>query len=303
MNNSISLPDNRDFKGVWIPAELYLNTDLSAIEKLIIVEIDSLSQRGMCFASNQHFADFLGLSVDRVKHIIPDLVKRGYLNSKTFYNPDKKKKERILTVRRDSTDQSAKNDTYQSAKNDTISITDIKYNSNIYNIDSNTYSKVNMKHDNNTLSATINCSMISAETAPAPHINKAKLQDYEQLQMTLLQVYSDIGIKATEDTKEKITYFFNYFAEAYKTKRGFNLYPVSYDKLIMHTKKLIQFKLHQGGDDSLLNYDITDIQWMIEDFFNYDFEDANYSLDLFMDNKVLTTRFRRLQNKQNKVAV
>ena len=32
----------RDFKGVWIPKEIWLSTDLKVMEKLILVEIDSL---------------------------------------------------------------------------------------------------------------------------------------------------------------------------------------------------------------------------------------------------------------------
>ena len=32
----------RDFKGVWIPKEFYLNRDLSWAEKILLFEIDSL---------------------------------------------------------------------------------------------------------------------------------------------------------------------------------------------------------------------------------------------------------------------
>ena len=51
------MKENRDFKGVWIPKEIWLNTDLSIIEKVLLVEIDSLdnSDRG-CFASNEYLA-------------------------------------------------------------------------------------------------------------------------------------------------------------------------------------------------------------------------------------------------------
>jgi len=33
---------NRDFKGVWIPKEVWINKDLTWMEKLFLVEIDSL---------------------------------------------------------------------------------------------------------------------------------------------------------------------------------------------------------------------------------------------------------------------
>ena len=52
----------RDFKGVWIKKEIWLNTNLTLIEKVLIVEIDSLdnSERG-CFASNEYLAKFVNL--------------------------------------------------------------------------------------------------------------------------------------------------------------------------------------------------------------------------------------------------
>jgi hypothetical protein len=74
------MKENRDFKGVWIPKEIWLNTDLSIIEKVLLVEIDSLdnSDRG-CFASNEYLASFVQLSEGRVANIIVDLKKRGYI--------------------------------------------------------------------------------------------------------------------------------------------------------------------------------------------------------------------------------
>jgi hypothetical protein len=74
------MKENRDFKGVWIPKETWLNIDLSIIEKVLLVEIDSLdnSERG-CFASNEYLAKFVQLSESRVAHIISDLRKRNYL--------------------------------------------------------------------------------------------------------------------------------------------------------------------------------------------------------------------------------
>jgi hypothetical protein len=74
------MKENRDFKGVWIPKEIWLNTDLSIIEKVLLVEIDSLdnSDRG-CFASNKYLAKFVQLSEGRVANIISDLKKRKFL--------------------------------------------------------------------------------------------------------------------------------------------------------------------------------------------------------------------------------
>ena len=49
---------NRAFKGIWIPKEIWLSTDLKVMEKLVLVEIDSLDNEEGCFASNDHFSKF-----------------------------------------------------------------------------------------------------------------------------------------------------------------------------------------------------------------------------------------------------
>lgn len=72
--------NNRKFQGVWIPADLWLDRDLSLTDKVMLVEIASLEteERG-CYASNSHFSEFFGLSNSRVSEIINALAKRGLL--------------------------------------------------------------------------------------------------------------------------------------------------------------------------------------------------------------------------------
>ncbi|MFD1216389.1 helix-turn-helix domain-containing protein [Microbulbifer celer] len=75
------MSDKRAFQGVWIPAELWLSRDLSLQEKVMLVEIRSLSvdaARG-CYKSNKAFAEFFNLSASRVSEIISSLEKKGYL--------------------------------------------------------------------------------------------------------------------------------------------------------------------------------------------------------------------------------
>lgn len=71
----------RDFKGVWIPKHLWLNPDLSPIEKLFLAEIDSLDNdpKKGCFASNEYFGEFFQISEGRAANIISSLRKRGYI--------------------------------------------------------------------------------------------------------------------------------------------------------------------------------------------------------------------------------
>ena len=63
----------REFKGVWIPKEIWLNKELTIQEKSFIAEIDSLDNDEGCFASNDYFSNFFGLSKNRCSEIIKSL--------------------------------------------------------------------------------------------------------------------------------------------------------------------------------------------------------------------------------------
>ena len=52
----------RDFKGMWIPKEIWLSDKLSLMEKVLFVEIHSLDNERGCFASNRYFAEFFNIS-------------------------------------------------------------------------------------------------------------------------------------------------------------------------------------------------------------------------------------------------
>jgi hypothetical protein len=77
---------DRDFKGVWIPKDLWLDKSLSLQEKAFVVEISSLDNENGCFASNAYFADFFGISKDRASKIINGLVGKGIITSEVVDN-------------------------------------------------------------------------------------------------------------------------------------------------------------------------------------------------------------------------
>ena len=61
---------DRDFKGVWIPKEIWIDTNLTLLEKCIYVEIDSLDQGAGCFATNAYLAEFCNCSERKVTEAI-----------------------------------------------------------------------------------------------------------------------------------------------------------------------------------------------------------------------------------------
>lgn len=76
---------DRDFKGVWIPKELFLNETLSWAEKILLIEIDSLDQNGQgCFASNEYLAKFIQVSEGSMANMIVKLMNKGYIIKKGF---------------------------------------------------------------------------------------------------------------------------------------------------------------------------------------------------------------------------
>ena len=75
----------RGFKGIWIPAEVWLDERLNPLEKVILMEIDSLDcgEKG-CYASNEYIAGFCQCSESKVAHAVTRLVELGYVSRKSF---------------------------------------------------------------------------------------------------------------------------------------------------------------------------------------------------------------------------
>ena len=89
---------HRDFKGVFIPKDIWLSEELSLIEKCLFVEIDSLDNSDHCYASNEHFAKFLGCSEKTVSRAIQTLENRKMIEvSRTV---TKEGTKRIMSVGR-----------------------------------------------------------------------------------------------------------------------------------------------------------------------------------------------------------
>lgn len=96
---------NRQFNGVWIPKEIYLDSNLNWLQKILLVEINSYTENGKaCFFSNAYLSKFLGISERQVSENIKKLKTLGYIEETAFdgrkrylksclkyCNPDKKK--------------------------------------------------------------------------------------------------------------------------------------------------------------------------------------------------------------------
>ena len=99
-----NMNESRDFNGVWIPKKVWLDTRLNALDKVILMEIDSLDQgeKG-CYASNEHLAEFCQCSKTKVSTAISKLIECGYLYIQNFDGRKRKLKSRLSNFERQNT--------------------------------------------------------------------------------------------------------------------------------------------------------------------------------------------------------
>ena len=84
---------SRDFKGVWIPREIWLSEQLSLMEKVLFVEIHSLDNADGCYASNRYFAEFFAISERQIRTYIGTLKAKGFV-----FVTIKNRNERVIRV-------------------------------------------------------------------------------------------------------------------------------------------------------------------------------------------------------------
>ncbi len=81
-------------KGVWIPICIWDNKELTLQEKAILVKIESFKE---CFASNDYLAEFVNVSVSRVKQVLKSLEEKGYIY-RVVHRKDKVIVKRVISV-------------------------------------------------------------------------------------------------------------------------------------------------------------------------------------------------------------
>lgn len=77
--------NQREFKGIWIPREVWLDSRLNALDKVIFAEIDSFSSSGkVCFQNNATIAEFCQCSESKVSKTVSKLIDLGYIRCVSF---------------------------------------------------------------------------------------------------------------------------------------------------------------------------------------------------------------------------
>lgn len=126
--------NKQKLKGLWIPAEILLNEELTDKEKLILAMILYLSEEtSSCFASNKYIANIVNVTADRVSKIISSLKEKNYIKVKLKYKTDSKEiEERQILPIVENINRYSQKQPYPIGDNDKDIINNIK-NKNNYN--------------------------------------------------------------------------------------------------------------------------------------------------------------------------
>lgn len=149
----------RDFKGIWIPAEIWLNKSLSFFEVILLAEIDSLAKDEGCSASNAYFAEFLGVSETYVSKAISSLARKGLVYQSAFNGRNRILKTNLHNSKADlnksiTLEQKCKADLNKSARQ---TITKVQPYNIVYNKDDNIEKKENYIKERKEGGATAPC--------------------------------------------------------------------------------------------------------------------------------------------------
>lgn len=78
-------PTERTFQGIWIPKEIYLNTEVNWYAKILFLEIHSFTEQGReCYMSNRYISSFLKISERQVSRYISELRALGWIEEASF---------------------------------------------------------------------------------------------------------------------------------------------------------------------------------------------------------------------------
>lgn len=92
----------RQYEGIWIPAAVWEDDRLNAIEKILVAEVASFTSRGAEFyKTNETIADHLKISASTVKRSLANLIDLGYVKRERFDG-----RRRILSAQIDPADRS-----------------------------------------------------------------------------------------------------------------------------------------------------------------------------------------------------
>ena len=128
------MENERIVKGIWFPIEIWEADDLDWNEKILLLEIDSFTSKGMdCFMSNDYIAKMFHISERKAADMVSDLIAKGYV-IKTKFDGRRRFIESNIIAK--LAGQTCKKQHSRLAKNNIADLQDLHPNYNKYNNDS-----------------------------------------------------------------------------------------------------------------------------------------------------------------------
>lgn len=109
----------RDFKGIWIPADIWLDQRLTAIEKVLLAEVDSFTSRAQSyFKANDTIARDMGVSTSTAKRAVAKLIELDLIERTEFDGRRRGLRSKLTPSDRSQGAGTQVNETHQPAQSD-----------------------------------------------------------------------------------------------------------------------------------------------------------------------------------------
>lgn len=286
---SIEFEYPRDFKGIFIPKEIWLDDELSAIDKFILAEIDSLDVDDSegCYASNEYLSKFCKCSVTKVSTSISKLIELGYV--RVAKSDGRKRFLKVCLSKFESQHIKKCKSDYQKMKQSNIDNNIVDEYSDKYSVENKT---LPIGRDDK------NFSLSDEREKPKPQTAKERYLDKKanelKMQGRMLTIAHD---KFDKEIADEVFNGLCYYLAKYTEKTNL-IHPILTDNTLTEIiTKLGTFQTDYG--DKIVDCPNL-IQDMIDEFFNTDFgsrtgQKTNWNLPHFMSDTVLNMLSERLK--------
>lgn len=230
----------RNFKGVWIPKDIYISKELSWSEKILLIEVYNLDNGEGCFASNKYLSEVLMLSEGSVANMIVKMINNGHIVKKGF---DGRRRFIGLSDQLSNLfDQSSQN--YETSLNKNINSESIKilnqasqnhegsFNENINSESIKTLKQSSQNHDHNNIN------------------NNKENNKFNNLQKNKKDEYSKFF---SEELNETIKKYFEYRVEIKKPFKSQKAIEGKLDQFLKQAKEYGEIAVIESINTAIAN--------------------------------------------------
>lgn len=271
----------RDFKGIFIPKEIWLDDDLSAIDKIILAEIYSLDVEDSdgCYASNEYLSKFCKCSVTKVSTSISNLINLGYV--KIAKSDGRKRFLKVSLSKFESQTNKKRKSASQKVKQSNI-------DNNIDYKNSDEYSSISPTELNTNEFATSPAGLHTSLSGERKANGKSK-EKWAVTKNHIVSVMDKLGYGELTDETQSAIEIFRYYYMMYKQKTG-NPHPRLNDKTMTDTLNNFISGSHEVSD-----HDVDTYEMLIDKHFENNYGmDINWSIRHFMTEDVRNKLYYRV---------